>query len=460
MQGPRYMRVTPSATRFESCGCDQLQEGQGTDVPKDNSNSLGDLCTCDQRSRAVRKGNFAMKTVRNGRHYAFAQTLEVPKALKLPYSRVGSFVTSAALAVTSIILAQYGFGQVGSTADNTGVQPFQSYLNDKETINLATGGVNVRIPLLHLPGRAGHDLDFAINFNSQSRFSLGLGSGPVICTGDTTPQTCPNGVVPGITQYYLGYGPTPGSNGWTTTMPSIGFSNLQIGTEQSGGTQGGYVGGPVLTGDHGETVTFGLQSQWMTSGSNFSPIASTAADDQGQDVVASSPGDGSLSFYFPDGRRLVAPASAASGGYYSEILDVDRNGNSITYNINNITDTLGRVVSFTYPSSTAGEGALMMSSMLWASSLQYMNSNGKAETITFIYGNSPLAPSATVDQPTFGSSSTAFYCTNVAEQYPQPPSACVTWMGTGQAVTSSPSTAINLSQTSLSAIVLPNLDYS
>src|SRR5713101_4346133 len=52
---------------------------------------------------------------------------------------------------------QMGFGTV----------PYQTFLSEKENINLGTGNLNVHIPLLNLPGRGGHDFGISLSYNSQ-----------------------------------------------------------------------------------------------------------------------------------------------------------------------------------------------------------------------------------------------------------------------------------------------------
>lgn len=321
------------------------------------------------------------------------------------------------------------YTQVTNSADNSGVQPFQSYLHDKEVINPATGGLNMNIPLLHLRGRAGHDLDFAINYNNQSILGLGIGAGPIIDPGTGLP-------VPDLTQYYVGFGPTPGTGGWSNTMPAEQLQAFD--TVWTNGVAQFYSGAPTLWGDHGEQITFGLaqKGRYPLSSVPQSFAASAAADDQGQDIVANLSQTGPDIFYFPDGRRLVSTGTA--------MYDVDRNGNTITYTSGAITDTLGRTVSL----SPSVPGGSLSNNWMGLRSLQYVNSNSQTETIQFIYGGSPAAQAVTLDEPTPGNGWGWNPCTYLSA------GGCVQYVGTN----GGGSNSINLSQSplALSAIILPN----
>src|SRR2546426_12756358 len=49
----------------------------------------------------------------------------------------------------------------------TGVQAYNLYSGTRENINLATGNLNLTIPLVSLPGRAGNTLDVALEYDSK-----------------------------------------------------------------------------------------------------------------------------------------------------------------------------------------------------------------------------------------------------------------------------------------------------
>lgn len=54
-----------------------------------------------------------------------------------------------------------------STSNNTGTNPYETYAGVRENINLSTGNLNLVIPILTLPGRAGHDLVLAQSYDSK-----------------------------------------------------------------------------------------------------------------------------------------------------------------------------------------------------------------------------------------------------------------------------------------------------
>jgi len=51
--------------------------------------------------------------------------------------------------------------------NETGIDPYETYDGTRENINLATGGLNLSIPLLKLPGRNGFDYSVSYAYNSQ-----------------------------------------------------------------------------------------------------------------------------------------------------------------------------------------------------------------------------------------------------------------------------------------------------
>jgi hypothetical protein len=51
--------------------------------------------------------------------------------------------------------------------NTTGIQPYNTYGGTHENISLATGDLNLEIPILTLPGRAGHDLQLSVIYDSK-----------------------------------------------------------------------------------------------------------------------------------------------------------------------------------------------------------------------------------------------------------------------------------------------------
>ena len=50
---------------------------------------------------------------------------------------------------------------------DTGVKPQETYDQANENVNIAGGNLNIVIPLVHLTGRNGHDLNLTLAYNSQ-----------------------------------------------------------------------------------------------------------------------------------------------------------------------------------------------------------------------------------------------------------------------------------------------------
>jgi hypothetical protein len=63
--------------------------------------------------------------------------------------------------------AQNSAGSLASMGLDTGIRPNETYDRAQENINVASGNLNIQIPLVHLPGRHGHNLDINLTYNSQ-----------------------------------------------------------------------------------------------------------------------------------------------------------------------------------------------------------------------------------------------------------------------------------------------------
>jgi RHS repeat-associated protein len=284
----------------------------------------------------------------------------------------------------------------------------------------------------------------ALNYNNQSILSLGIGGHPVL-NPNNQDQPYTN-----IVQYVMGWN-NSSAGGWSSTIPNVSFA-----TTTGSLTQGTWCeGAPSLSDVNGAQLTFG-QSMFgcfagtQGGGSNATQNfwGTTAADDQGQNVIVDLGAPAGPTFYYPSGGRLVIPAEpAASNGLEISpliLVDVDRNGNTITYTKNAIqtviTDTLGRTVTV---SSNAGSSLL--------ASVSYLNSNGATEALTFVYGASPVASSQSLEQPSIQNGSGASY----GVQNPTDPNYgvnAIQWVGVNGGNTSS----VNISQVGLSAIIFPN----
>ena len=52
-------------------------------------------------------------------------------------------------------------------SNDTGLKPFATYSSDAGNVNLANGNLSLQIPLLSLPGRNGHNLVLAAQYDSK-----------------------------------------------------------------------------------------------------------------------------------------------------------------------------------------------------------------------------------------------------------------------------------------------------
>ncbi len=66
-----------------------------------------------------------------------------------------------------VLCFTYSFGQGYDPSFTYGSYPFQTSLQDSESVNLATGNLHFQIPVVRLPGRNGHDFVYSLSYNSQ-----------------------------------------------------------------------------------------------------------------------------------------------------------------------------------------------------------------------------------------------------------------------------------------------------
>jgi len=107
-----------------------------------------------------------------------------------------SFRSKQALFLTFafLLLLSMSFGQ--NSALDTGIHDFETYDGAHEDVNLGTGNVVVRVPLLALPGRNGHNYSVWLLSNSQALAFYGTSS-PLGMTVEHTGRIhfSPGGVV-------------------------------------------------------------------------------------------------------------------------------------------------------------------------------------------------------------------------------------------------------------------------
>jgi RHS repeat-associated protein len=245
-----------------------------------------------------------------------------------------------------------------------GVTPYQTYLGENENINLGTGSLNVKIPILKLPGRNGHNIDINLSYNSQPWYVFSF----------TNPL--------GQTTYSWATGPY----GWSWNIPSV---TSETGVPPNSLTMGSYecTGQYRLTLWDGRTIYFpsvysncywinpnganspapGQESLIGTSGAPFGSSSGCVPD---RAVLTVNDGNSPYQVNLPSGE--VMWFNAASGGVTTYLTKYeDANGNIITFSGNTITDTLGRTVT----GAANGLGQ-------YSGTVTYSDSNNNPQTIT------------------------------------------------------------------------------
>src|SRR5437879_1816897 len=204
-----------------------------------------------------------------------------------------------------------------STANNTGTNPFQTYAGVRENIDLATGGLNVTIPLLTLPGRDGFDLVLAAAYDSKNWQLEGLQDS-------------------NLNWNYWWDWDTRGSFGWSGLVSTLG--NFSVSGPVANSTCTSYIllmpDGTKHSYSHVKVNCF----------NNHGPL-------QPPSYPTASADDNSYSFL--DATNVNAPVITLKNGtklYFTGSGGItkmeDTNGNSITYTGSTITDTLNRVITF------------------------------------------------------------------------------------------------------------------
>jgi RHS repeat-associated protein len=278
-------------------------------------------------------------------------------------------------AFLSIVLVQ-AHGQNADPTVGFGLVPYQTYLGESENINLGTGNVHIKIPLLKLPGRNGHDFELYLSYNSQMWYVHNV----------TTPQGT-------ISQY-------ASAGGWQLGGMGAGLSSDQFVPLGSATTcTENY---RVTLGD-GRTIYFPYlftncypvnggneQTQYENLISSSDPASGGSSSCSTDFAVLETFRNGSLpKLYLRNGETLWFDSN------YSTSKDEDANGNVITYthngSVTTVTDTIGRTITFN-PSLTS-----------WA--FTYNDSTGTPQTITINWGsyytnpNFPITQNGEQNQP-------------------------------------------------------------
>lgn len=220
-----------------------------------------------------------------------------------------------------VLLASSLTAQSNPSPNNpTGLMPYQSYSGSHENINLATGDVNISIPLFSLPGRNGHDLSISMDYDSKLYYLWTF--------------TPPNSSTPTYAMRYE----TNNSNlfGWRNGVPQLFSESVTSGTENC---QTHYV---LQTADGSKhpfptvntncyAIYTGTQGTYWVRDPGSDTNIGISNDNSNIELSAAY---GTTPFViFPDGSRILFGGTTA--------LE-DTNGNQITNSASAWTDTVGR----------------------------------------------------------------------------------------------------------------------
>ncbi len=306
-----------------------------------------------------------------------------PQAMFLGRTGVLSTVLGIALSAAPLSWAQVTPTQV-SPSNATGIESFSTYGGVRENINLATGNLNLQIPLVRLPGRNGLDLSVGLEYDSKI-WQVVTDCDPFY----------------GCTSYFDYEQRTPSAGfGWRLTVPSLDTYEWN-----KPGTQPKYCTKFIVTFADGSKHTFpNMMDCWHLSTDGSQIIMDPQMDiavgtSQDPDfLLLDTSSHSNIVLRGKDGTQIHF---SGSFGFANEIQSVvaskivDTNGNKITIASAgasqwNVTDTVGRVANV---------------NLGCPGSVSYKDSTGTSRTISItctsvlINGNPPGTSWGTVSLP-------------------------------------------------------------
>ncbi len=267
---------------------------------------------------------------------------------------------TALTALLVLLIASHATAQIPSSPavglsaqTDTGTRPYIAYDGTQENINLTNGNLNLKLPLLHLPGRNGFDLDLRLEYDSKI-WKLGvsyIAELNAIQAGWVEDKRWP----------YI-------AMGWHLNVPMVNFTSQLL-------DDGYSVYGCVGT----TTIILADGSRHNFSNNPLCKLIYNAPETQ-IDVMDADDGSGAvltLLYSEENGNPILSGSTLAlsngtkvyfnnnffQDGYLSGLSAIasgmeDANGNLITYNstystatgprVQSIVDTVGRTVSFGY----------------------------------------------------------------------------------------------------------------
>lgn len=251
--------------------------------------------------------------------------------------------------------------------NTTGVMAYAAYDGANESVNLATGDLNVAIPLISLGGRNNLNLTLSALYDSKI-WNLHFNCDQFVCPDYWWGTEGPGGINLG--------------GGWRIGAPRLDSQQVIQQTAQ----------GPIIwQQDFVVYMPDGSKHKFpnITNYMDCRPV--TCFRDRNQERNITDARDGSymrldttnnsdMILYLKDGTRMHFPSYLGSPPSIIE----DTNGNLITFNIvsgrlDSIVDTLGRAVTFTY---NAGSTVIT-----------YVDTNGLLQNYTFNLAPVSITPS-------------------------------------------------------------------
>jgi len=274
----------------------------------------------------------------------------------------------------------------------TGVMAYNPYGGAGENINYSNGNLGLNIPLVSLPGRNGHNLDLALEYDSKifvlNHFSANSPYNYYWRYESRVPSIVSN------TNSNMGIG-------WRLNLPVLQATPMNpFSYEPLLYCYGDFI---ITLGD-GSKHILGNRTQCFQNDSSPSanpPYGPVPADniyvtdsDDATFLRLDSTNSTDFKLFTKDGTiiHFSIPASI-NGSTFTTIASQieDSNGNKITIastdasqwnQVTSITDTVGRVVTFAW--GTAPDHSL--------SSISYKDSNGSTQTIALAYASTTIAP--------------------------------------------------------------------
>ena len=278
-----------------------------------------------------------------------------------------------------------------TSANANGVQAYNTYSGSRENVNLATGDLDVQIPLLTLPGRKGLDFSLGVQYDSNTESVNGTiditgGYSYFFTADDRTPMIGTNSAVTGS---------------WRFTVPLFQLTVVQVTYPEGPNAEPTYcLGGAIITlPDGGKHQFLNRPYCWYIN------LEGTGVEQTQYEVGLCESEDSTYMrldttnkseavLYLKDGTRMDFATSysefGTSGtGEYDAIADQieDTDGNIISIassgaTFTSITDTLGRQVTITWGTTSV--------------TITYKDSNGTTQTISLGLNSSGQLISATL----------------------------------------------------------------